>query len=268
MYRLLNLSLAVIIYAVFLVQSAPGRAETVMITGANSGIGLEFARQYSEKGWNVIATHRRDTIPELLAELAGRYNTVRIERMDVTNHGEIDALAKKLAGTPIDVLINNAGVVLLGQLGDPNAAAAQQFGTLDYDQFDIYMHTNVSGPIKIAEAFLGSVRAGQQKKIINISSAAGSLTIPVRYSGMYWYKASKSALNMLMKTLAHQLSEDGITVVMFHPGTVRIEKLENVEFPGMIEPEVSISGMIDVIDNLKLEDSGKFLTHTGEPQPF
>ena len=239
-----------------------------MITGANSGIGLEFAKQYSAKGWNVIATHRRDNTPASLTELSKRFDTVRVERMDVTDHAQIEALAKKLADTPIDVLINNAGVVLLGKFGDPSASAAQQFGSLDYGQFDTYMHTNVAGPIKIAEAFLASVRAGQQKKIINISSAAGSITIPVRYPGMYWYKASKSALNMLMKNLAFELNKEGITVVMFHPGTVRIEKLENADFPGMIEPEVSISGMIGVIDSLTPEDAGKFLTHTGDPQPL
>ena len=250
------------------VLSVTAGAETVFITGANSGIGLEFAKQYSARGWNVIATHRRDTEPATLKKLSGRYPTVRVEHMDVTSQAEINALAKKLTGIPIDVLINNAGAVLLGNYNDPKTGAAQQFGTLDVKQFDIFMHTNVLGPVMIVEAFLDNLRAGKQKKIINISSAAGSITTPVRYPGMYWYKSSKTALNMVTKNMAFDLRKDGVIVIMFHPGGVRVEKLKDADFPGMIEPSVSISGMMKVIDGLTLDDTGKFLTHTGEPQPF
>ena len=248
--------------------SVAGSAGTVLITGANSGIGLEFAKEYSARGWNVIATHRRDSTPATLKALSGRYKTLRVEHLDVTSAADINALARRLTGVPIDVLINNAGVVVLGGFGDPKAGAAQQFGTLDNSQFDVFMHTNVLGPVKIAEALLDNIRAGAEKKIVNISSAAGSVTIPTRYPGMYWYKASKAALNMITKNMAFDLKKDGITVVMFHPGTVRVEKLQGADFPGMIEPTESISGMIKVIDGLTLDDAGKFLTHTGEPQPF
>lgn len=243
-------------------------AETVLITGSNSGIGLEFAKQYSARGWNVIATHRRDRIPATLKELSGRNSKVRVERMDVTSRKDIDALAKRLAGTPIDVLINNAGAVLLGDYDDPKSGEAQQFGTLDYSQFDIFMHTNVLGPVMVVESLLDNIKAGKLKKIVNISSAAGSITMPVRYPGMYWYKSSKTALNMVTKNLAFDLNKDGIIVIMFHPGGVRVEKLKDADFPGMIEPAESISGMIKVIDGLTMDDSGKFLTHTGEVQPF
>jgi NAD(P)-dependent dehydrogenase (short-subunit alcohol dehydrogenase family) len=260
--------LPVVFGALFISISMTAGAETVLITGANSGIGLEFARQYSERGWNVIAIHRRGTPPATLKELSDRYAGVRVEHMDVTSHADINTLANKLAGIPIDVLINNAGAVLLGDYSDPKTGAAQQFGSLNYQQFDVFMHTNVMGPVMIIEAFLNNIKAGTLKKIINISSAAGSITTPVRYPGMYWYKTSKTALNMVTKNLAFDLSKDGITVVMFHPGGVRIEKLKDADFPGMIEPAESISGMIKVIDGLTMKDTGKFLTHTGDPQPF
>lgn len=260
--------LSVLFSAVFTLISMTAGAETVLITGANSGIGLEFANQYSARGWNVIATHRRDTVPATLKDLSSRYNTVRVEHLDVTSRADINTLAKKLSGTPIDVLINNAGAVLLGDYSDPKTGAAQQFGSLDYNQFDVFMHTNVMGPVMIVEAFLDNIKAGKLKKIINISSAAGSITSPVRYPGMYWYKSSKTALNMVTKNLAFDLSKDNIVVVMLHPGGVRIEKLKNMDFPGMIEPAQSISGMIKVIDGLTMDDTGKFLTHTGESQPF
>jgi len=260
--------LSIIFTALCAVIPVTAGAETVFITGANSGIGLEFARQYSAQGWNVIATHRRDTLPATLKKLSDRYPTVRVEQMDVTSQAEINTLAKKLAGIPIDVLINNAGAVLLGDYNDPTTGAAQQFGTLDVRQFDVFMHTNVLGPVMIVEAFLDNIKAGKLKKIINISSAAGSITTPVRYPGMYWYKSSKTALNMVTKNMAFDLRKDGIIVVMFHPGGVRVEKLKDANFPGMIKPAESISGMIKVIDGLTLDDTGKFLTHTGESQPL
>lgn len=246
----------------------PANAETILITGSNSGIGLEFAKQYVAKGWTVIATHRRDKVPETLKELSDQYSNVQIERMDVTKHEEIDALAEKLKGMPIDILLNNAAIILLGKFGDPQAGAAQSLGTLDYAQFDRFMHTNVMGPIKVAEAFSDHVKSSKIKKMVTISSAAGTVTLPQRYSGMYWYKSSKSALNMLMVNLANDLKADGVTVAMFHPGFVRVEKLQDLDLPGMIETTDSVAGMIKVIDGLSIEDTGKFWRYDGELQPF
>jgi NAD(P)-dependent dehydrogenase (short-subunit alcohol dehydrogenase family) len=243
-------------------------AETILLTGANSGIGLEFAKQYAAKGWTVIATHRRDRVPDTLEALSEQYDNVRIERMDVTNHQEIDALAEKFEDMPLDILLNNAAIILLGKFGDPGAGAAQSLGTLDYAQFDQFMHTNVMGPIKVAEAFAAHVKASKVKKMITISSAAGTLTLPQRYSGMYWYKCSKSALNMLMVNLANDLKADGVTVAMFHPGFVRVEKFQDLDLPGMIETTASVAGMIKVIDSLTIEETGGFWRHDGERQPF
>lgn len=98
--------------------SGPAAAETVLITGANQGIGLEFAKQYAARGWTVIATHRRSSIPETLATLAKRHPDVRVERMDVSDHAQIDALAAKLKGEPIDILINNAALIRTAPLDD------------------------------------------------------------------------------------------------------------------------------------------------------
>ena len=243
-------------------------AETVLITGSNSGIGLEFAKQYAAKGWTVIATHRRDTTPDTLQALSAKYNNVRPERMDVTRHDEIDALSKKLKDTPIDVLINNAGIVRFGDFNDPAAGAAQSLGTLNYNQFDPIIHTNVMGPTKVVEAFVDQVKASKQKKIVNISSAAGTVSVPPTFPGFLWYRASKAALNSIMVSLAQTLKEQGITVVMFHPGFVRVERLEDLDLPGMVETKDSVSGMIKVIDGLTVSDSGSFFTHTGDPQPW
>src|SRR6187399_2507242 len=100
----------------FAVASCAAHAETVLITGANQGIGLEFAHQYAARGWTVIATHRRDKDPDELLALKKKYPKLRIERMDVTNHAEIDALAARMKGQPIDMIINNAALKRTGPI--------------------------------------------------------------------------------------------------------------------------------------------------------
>ena len=244
-------------------------AETVLITGANAGIGLEFAKQYAMRGSTVIATHRRDQTPETLAELSAEYANVRVERMDVSVHEEIDALAAKLADTPIDIVINNAAIWTIGNRNDLADRAAQGFGTLDYAQFDLFMRTNVAGPIKVAEAFFEQVKASEQKKIINISSLGGSNSLRARRPDqLFWYRASKAALNNVMRSLTTELEDDGILVMMFHPGGVRTERLAALGSSSSLMPEESIGDMISIIDGLTMEDTGKFLFHDGRPAPW
>jgi NAD(P)-dependent dehydrogenase (short-subunit alcohol dehydrogenase family) len=249
------------------------QADTVLITGANSGIGLEFAKQYAAKGWTVIATHRRDETPSTLKDLEARYPNVRAERMDVTKRNEIHALVVKLKGAPIDVLINNAGVVILGgQDGawrGPGAdVQGQNFGTLNYDEFDIFMKTNVAGPSMVTEEFYQNVKASKQKKVIAISSSNGMITGKPLCCGLFWYRLSKAALNKLMISIAATVRKDGVTVVLFNPGAVRVEKQANVEFPGMLPTPVVVTDMIRVIDRLTIADSARFLQHDGTTQPW
>lgn len=239
-------------------------AKTVLISGANSGLGLEFAKQYSALGWQVIATHRRDEVPQSLVDLSGARDNVRIERMDITKHDEIDALAEKLAAIPIDLLINNAGMT-----GDFRQPEAQSFGTLDYQQFNTFMWTNALGALKVTEAFTPHVKASESGKIVAISSLAGSFGAGGGgMPGGYWYKVSKAALNMFMTNVAMELRPQGIAVALLSPGEVRVEKMGGYNNPRLIEPDVSISGMIEVIDALNVETSGAFIRYNGEPQPF
>ena len=252
---------------------AVAHADTVLITGANSGIGLEFARQYAAKGWTVIATHRRDETPATLKELADQYPNVRPERMDVTNRGQIHALVTKLNGVPIDVLINNAGVVILGgQDGawrGPGAdTAGQNFGTLNYDEFDIFMKTNVAGPSMVTEEFFQNVKASRQKKVIAISSSNGMITGKPLCCGLFWYRLSKAALNKLMISISAAVRKEDVTVVMFNPGAVRVEKQANAEFPGMQPTPVVVKNMIKVIGELTIADTGRFLQQNGQTQPW
>jgi NAD(P)-dependent dehydrogenase (short-subunit alcohol dehydrogenase family) len=247
----------------------PSRAETVLITGANAGIGLEFTRQYAERGSTVIATHRRDETPETLAALQAEYPNVRVERMDVSVHAEIDALAARLENVPIDILINNAAIWTIGDRNDPADRAAQAFGTLDYEQFELFMRTNVAGPLKVAEAFIENVKAGEQKKIVNLSSLGGSNSLRARQPDqLIWYRATKAALNNVMRSLTTELEDDGIIVLLFHPGGVRTERLAALGSRASLMPEESIGDMISIIDKLTMEDTGKFLFHDGRPAPW
>ncbi|HLB31699.1 MAG TPA: SDR family oxidoreductase, partial [Gammaproteobacteria bacterium] len=253
---------------------APTLAETVLITGSNQGIGLEFAKQYAARGWTVIATHRRETTPDSLAQLAAEYPQVRVERMDVTDAAQIEALAARLKGMPIDILLNNAGLVRTDPLDKPGGNTNQLFGTLDYKLLDDFIHTNVAGPLRICETFIENIKAGKQKKIVTISSAAGSITVPPFMPNgspipdHYWYRISKTALNSAMRLLSAQFKNDGVTVVMFHPGGVRVESFGDLDIPGLESPEAAIGKMIETIDDLSLKDSGRFMQNDGRDQPW
>jgi NAD(P)-dependent dehydrogenase (short-subunit alcohol dehydrogenase family) len=252
----------------------PAQAETVLITGANQGIGLEFAKEYAARGWNVIATHRRTTTPDELAELMQKYPNVRVERMDVSDREQINALAAKLKGEPIDVLLSNAGLIRTAPVKDRAGNANQMFGTLDYKLLDDFVHTNVAGPLMLSEAFVANVKASKLKRIVAISSAAGMITQPPRSpsggpgNDHYWYRITKAALNSAMRLLAVELEDDGITVVMFHPGGVQVESFGDVKLPGFVPPEVAISKMIKTIDGLTLKDTGRFLQNDGTDHPW
>lgn len=258
----------------FVLVSHAAAAETVLITGSNQGIGLEFAKQYAARGWTVIATHRRDTTPTTLADLAARFPKVRIERMDVSDAAQIAALGAKLKGMPIDILLNNAALVRTDPLDQPNGNTNQLFGTLDYDLLDDFVHTNVAGPLRVVETFIANVRASQRKTIVAISSAAGSVTTPPFMPNgspipdHYWYRITKAALNSSMVLLAAQLRGDGITVVMFHPGGVQVESFGALAIPGLVPPEEAIGKMMRTIDGLTLRDSGRFLQNDGSDHPW
>lgn len=245
---------------------------TVLITGANSGIGLEFAKRYAARGCKVIAIHRRDTVPDTLRELASQYPGVRVERMDISSLEQVDALAARLRDVPIDILINNAALLDAGAFSSPENFRKQVVGNLDFGLFDKYMATNARGPLKVTETLLPNIRAGNQKKIFVITSDAARMSVPDERPGLYWYHASKVALNMVMTKFARDLKHEGIVVVLFHPGFVRTDKSTPMQkFPKMaymIDLEESVPGMMEVMDYVTIEDTGSFLKWTGEHEAW
>lgn len=233
---------------------------TVLITGANRGLGLEFARQYADRGYRIIATARRPDSADELQALAADYPLIAIEALDVTDFEQIDLLAEKYRGQPIDILLNNAGIT-----GDP--FKTQVFGKIDYSVYDQIMHVNALAPLKMAEAFYDHVLSSEQKKIITVSSSMGS--IATTFGTGYFYRSSKSALNMMMATLAKEKRKKGIIVGLMNPGAVATDMMAAMK--GRMElrdPVVAAADVIRNIDNLTVETTGSFVEYDGTPLPW
>ena len=234
---------------------------TVLITGANRGIGLELARQYAARGWKVIATARK---PEEAAELAAlaskNEGRVSIEMLDVTDLAAIDALAAKYQGQPVDVLFNNAGITG----GGPN----QLFGKkMEWPLYELVLRTNVIGPLKMAEAFLPHILASQQKKISNVSSSQGSIG-ETKNGMLYFYRPSKAALNMEMRNLAIQLKGKGVSVALIDPGPVDTDMMSMLPKKMLRPVETAGSDLIRITDQLGVENTGTFWTYDGSVLPW
>lgn len=261
------------------IAARPGRAvaDTVLITGANSGIGLEFAKEYAAKGWTVIATDRRAKTPQTLAALAARFPNVRVEELDVTSIDQARALARKLAGVPIDVLIENAGVYNDRSHCRPDDEecpgdwSVESFGHLKYSLLDTIMAVNIKGPLIVAEAFYPNVMASSEKKIVVISSSNGTLTGEKHpRPGAIFYRMSKAALNREMQIVAASTRKDGVTVIMLNPGPVLTEHQMYLKgrYPGMLTMQFTVSNMIATIAKARRADSGRFLRYDGATEPW
>jgi NAD(P)-dependent dehydrogenase (short-subunit alcohol dehydrogenase family) len=222
---------------------------TVLITGANRGLGLEFARQYAADGWRVIACCRAPNGAPELKKLKAE-----VHALDVTSQESIRHLAKTLKGTPIDVLINNAGIH-----GD-----RRPFGETDVELWKQIFAVNSIAPYQVLAALLDNVVASAQKKVVNITSKVGSIG-DAPGGGSYAYRSSKTALNMVMANAAHELRNHGITILLFHPGWVQTD-MGGPTAPVTIEQ--SIAGMRRVIDKATQAETGHFYDYTGRQIPW
>lgn len=218
---------------------------TILITGANRGIGLEMARQLTARGDKVIAAVRSAS-PEL-AETGAEIH----EGVDVRNGETISALAEKLTGTQIDLLINNAGILTRESLEE-----------LDWDAIQTQFEVNTLGPLRVVSTLLPNLTNGT--KVAIVSSRIGSMT-DNSSGGRYGYRISKTAVNMVGVNLANDLRERGIAVIILHPGYVRTAL---TGMNGDIDPDQAATGLIARIDDLTLEKSGSFWHANGEPLPW
>lgn len=234
---------------------------TVMITGSNRGLGLEFVRQYLDTGWDVIASCRKPGSATVLRQLQEQHERLQVEALDVGDFDAVDALAARLRNRAIDLLINNAGV--FGPKRGSDGDYRQSFGQIDYEIMTGVLRINALAPLKVAEAFLDHVAASGQKKIVTISSGLGS--IGGTDTGLYAYRASKAAVNMLMATLANELRDKGVIVTVFNPGWV---KTDMGGADASLGVEDSISRLRGRIAALTGADSGAFLNYDGDRLPW
>ena len=222
---------------------------TVFITGASRGLGEEFVKQFLEDDWDIIATCRN---PDEI-QLDIPRNSIDIFPLDVTDHDSITRLKADLGKRPIDVLINNAGII--GQ--------RDGFGTLDYSAWAGAMDTNVFGPMRIAEALIENVVESDLKQMVFITSRMGSIT--ETHPSAYVYRSSKAALNMAVRCMSLELADKGITAILFHPGHVQTD-MGGATAP--VTPKASIAGMKEQIINFTQKNNGAFLSYDGGSIPW
>ena len=223
---------------------------TILITGANRGIGLGLAKAYAADGWQVLACCRK---PAEAAELRAVPNA-EVQALEVTSADSIQALKRDLNGRPIDVLLNNAGTH-----GD-----RVNFGQTDPELWLRIFAVNTIAPIQIMAALLDNIAASDQKKVVSISSKVGSIGSGPS-GGNYAYRTSKTALNMAMVNAAHEVKGRGVAVAVVHPGWVQTD-MGGTSAPVTIDQ--SIAGLRQVIAKVNLAETGHFYNYTGEELPW
>ena len=218
---------------------------TILITGCNRGIGLELAKQLSERGDSVIAVCRSAS-----SELQAVADTI-IDSVDVGDAAGVNHLKQQLGDRPIDVLVNNAGILQ----GD-------SFGHIDYDAMLEQYRVNSLGPLRVTEALLDNLSAGS--KVVIVSSRVGSIA-DNSSGGNYGYRASKTAVNQIGTNLAHELAPRDIAVALLHPGYVMTDMTGG---KGLTDTTVSAQGLIKRIDALNMSNTGVFWHAEGYELPW
>jgi NAD(P)-dependent dehydrogenase (short-subunit alcohol dehydrogenase family) len=230
---------------------------TVMITGANRGLGLEFTRQYLEQGWRVIACTRQPGA-EVLRSLD--CDRLSIRELDVTDHTAVDELAEALRDEPIDVLINNAGTS--GPQGFPECSAYSGLDNTDYEIWRRILEINLLGAFKVATAFYDHVAKSERRVLINMSSDLGSVTQNTQ-GDLYNYRSSKAGLNIVTKGFGNEWPD--IISIAMAPGWCQTELGGT---GAEIDPVDSVRDQIKTINALTREHSGTFINRFGESVPW
>jgi NAD(P)-dependent dehydrogenase (short-subunit alcohol dehydrogenase family) len=260
------LNLAIVLTGLILLADA-GAAQldpaqpTILITGSNRGLGLEFARQYAVLDWNVIATCRDPDSAKELQQLANQHDRVAIERLDVTSDEQVAELAKLYSDQPIDVLLNNAGIY--------GTLAQQTLGSFDYEELKQVFDVNTIGSLRVSQAFLDNVLASEQKKIISLGGGMGTQSIGRLFGGHYFIKMSKAAHLMAMGVMQTDLKDTEIMIVMISPGRVDTQLMRDSGWTGSsISAQESASLVITRIAELEPEMNGRLILYNGRIIPW
>lgn len=218
---------------------------TILVTGAGRGIGLALAESFAARGDSVIATVRdAKGLDGLARVMADHPDRVEVHRLEVTDPASIAALAERLAGRPLDVLINNAGT-----LGPVRQAPLD----MDFDGWMATFRVNTMAPLAVSQALLPNLRLGEHPKILTVSSGMGSMGST--QADHVAYRSSKAAVNKVMQCLATELRDEGIAVSVCHPGWV---KTDMGGADADITPEMSAAGISRIVDHMSLSRSPAF----------
>ncbi len=234
---------------------------TVLVTGANRGLGYEHVKQYAQKGWKVIACARNPKKATELENLKDKYDdNFIIEQLEVIDHPRIEELAEKYSNTPIDILINNAGTT--GPLGVPGAMDYQKIDSMDYEIWRDILEVNLISPFKVATAFHDHIAQSEKKLLIMMSSDLGSIEQNT-FGGFYSYRASKAALNIISKGMSVDWQD--LTVIALAPGWCKTylggEEAE-------IHPDESVENQQAMFEKIITSNSGMFLDRFGKEVPW
>ena len=228
---------------------------SILITGTNRGIGLEFVKHYLKNNEKVIATCRNKNSAKDLLELKNTTSNLSLVELDVSNPNSINEFASKITDQPIDTFINNAGV-----FGPRN----NEFGNFNAKEWLDVFNINTIAPLLITQKILKNLRLGKNKKLVFISSKVGSIEENTG-GGMYIYRSSKTALNQVIKSLSIDFKDENFIAAALHPGWVQTD----MGGPNaLIDTKTSVKGMAEVIDNLVLKNSGRFYNYDGSSIPW
>ncbi|MEE9425109.1 MAG: SDR family oxidoreductase [Methylococcales bacterium] len=230
--------------------------KTILVSGANRGIGFEFSKQYAQSGHQVLACCREPEKARALAEIAQQYPHVKLLTLDISDGDSIHNLATELTGVAIDVLINNAAVY-----GDDHSKG---FGQLNYHYWLDVLAVNMLAPVRVTETLLPNLLAGDSKLVVAITSKMGSIA-DNSSGGSLLYRSSKAGLNAAMKSLSVDLAEHGAGVLILHPGWVQTDMGGS---QALITAEQSVSGMCKLINGFSMADSGQFMDYSGKQVPW
>lgn len=228
---------------------------TLLITGANRGLGLELTREFARRQWRVLACCRSPEEASDLKALAAATETVAIHRLEVGDIAQVRDLAGRLEGTPIDILYNNAGIF---------GPKQQAFGETDEAGWLETFRINSIAPLRLAEAFVEHVAASERRVIATMGSVMGSIA-ENGSGGAYAYRTSKAAVHMVMKGLAVDLAPRGIVTVVLHPGWVQTRMGGSA---ASLKPEESAAGLTEVLLGLRREQSGMLIDYQGNVHPW
>ena len=234
---------------------------SVLITGANRGLGLEHARQYAEKGWRVYACARNPGASPALVEAQREFSeNLSVHSLDVTDHAAIDALSSELSNTPLDILLNNAGS--FGPKGNPEGMAYQSLEFMDYAIWREILEVNLLAPFHMSVRFHSLVAQSQRRLMVMMSSGLGS--IQDNQAGQsYAYRTSKAGLNMLTKGMSREWSD--IIVIAMSPGWCRTDLGGPM---ADVDPVVSVRDQQDTFEGLTSQHSGQYLDRKGQQVPW